>query len=198
MPVPLHHIVVDAHDPPGLARFWTQALGWKVLSERENEIVIGTGQNAPVGMCFMPVTDPKTVKNRVQLGLTTSAADRDQEIDRLLALAERRVDIGRAALSPGPPWPTPRETSSVWCARRKASSVKSSSGNGTKTLHAADPDVRRSAPARLLMAVNFSGRCEGNWHCLAIGAKPGRQRAGLITRHDQLSGRPAARSTMSR
>ena len=63
MPVRLHHVVVDAHDLPGLARFWTQALGWKVLSERENEIVIGTDENAPVGMCFMPVTDPKTVKN---------------------------------------------------------------------------------------------------------------------------------------
>jgi hypothetical protein len=57
MPVRLHHIVVDAHDLPGLARFWTQALGWKVLSEREREIVIGTDDNAPVGMCFMPVTD---------------------------------------------------------------------------------------------------------------------------------------------
>ena len=75
MPVRLHHIVVDAHDLPGLARFWTQALGWKILSERENEIVIGTNENAPVGMCFMPVTDPKTVKNRVHLDLTSSAAD---------------------------------------------------------------------------------------------------------------------------
>ena len=44
MPVRLHHIVVDAHDLPGLARFWTQALGWKVLSEREREIVIGTDE----------------------------------------------------------------------------------------------------------------------------------------------------------
>src|SRR6476620_317103 len=70
MPVRLHHIVVDAHDLPGLAGFWTQALGWKVLSERENEIVIGTDENAPVGMCFMPVTDPKTVKNRLHLDLT--------------------------------------------------------------------------------------------------------------------------------
>jgi catechol-2,3-dioxygenase len=59
MPVRPHLIVVDAHDLPGLARFWTQALGWKVLSERENEIVIGTDENAPVGMCFMPVTDPR-------------------------------------------------------------------------------------------------------------------------------------------
>ena len=95
MPVRLHHIVVDAHVLPGLARFWAQVLGWKVLSERENEIVIGTDQNAPVGMCFMPVTDPKTVKNRVDLDLTTSAADRDQEIDRLLVLGARRVDIGQ-------------------------------------------------------------------------------------------------------
>ena len=95
MPVRLHHIVIDAYDLPGVARFWTQALGWQVLSERENEIVIGTGENAPAGMCFMPVTDPKMVKNRVHLDLTSSAADRDQEIDRLLALRARRVDIGQ-------------------------------------------------------------------------------------------------------
>jgi predicted enzyme related to lactoylglutathione lyase len=95
MPVRLHHIVIDAHDLPGLARFWTQALGWKVLSERENEIVIGTDETAPLGMCLMPVTDSKTVKNRVHLDLTTSAADRDQEIDRLLALGARRVGIGQ-------------------------------------------------------------------------------------------------------
>ena len=87
MPVRLHHIVVDAHDLPALARFWTQALDWKVLSERENEIVIGTDENAPVGMCFM--------QNRVHLDLTSSAVDRDQEIDRLLALGARRVDIGQ-------------------------------------------------------------------------------------------------------
>jgi catechol 2,3-dioxygenase-like lactoylglutathione lyase family enzyme len=73
MPVRLHHIVVDARDLPAPARFWTQALGWKILSERENEIVIGTDENASIGMCFMPVTDPKTVKNRVPLDLTSSA-----------------------------------------------------------------------------------------------------------------------------
>jgi predicted enzyme related to lactoylglutathione lyase len=95
MPVRLHHIVIDARDLPGLARFWTQALGWKILSKREREIVIGTDEDAPVGICFMPVTDPKTVKNRVHLDLTSSAADRLQEIDRLLALGARRIDIGQ-------------------------------------------------------------------------------------------------------
>jgi predicted enzyme related to lactoylglutathione lyase len=95
MPVRLHHIVIDTYDLPGLARFWTQALGWQMLSEREREIVIGPDVNASVGICFMPVTDAKTVKNRVHVDLTTSATDRDQEIDRLLALGARRVDIGQ-------------------------------------------------------------------------------------------------------
>ena len=81
---------------PAWPRFWTQAPGGKVLSERENEIVIGTDENAPAGLCFMPVTGPKTVKNRVHLDLTSSAADRDQEIDRLLALGARRAGIGQA------------------------------------------------------------------------------------------------------
>ena len=66
-----------------------------VLSERENEIVIGADENAPFGICFMPVTDSKTAKNRVHLDLTSSAGDRAQEIDRVLALGSRRVDIGQ-------------------------------------------------------------------------------------------------------
>ena len=95
MPVRLHHIVIDAHDLPGLARFWTQALGWKALSERDREIIIGADDTAPVGICFMPVTDPKQVKNRVHLDLTASAAERDGEIERLVALGARRPDIGQ-------------------------------------------------------------------------------------------------------
>jgi predicted enzyme related to lactoylglutathione lyase len=95
MPVRLHHIVIDAHDLPGLAAFWTQALGWKILSEREREVVIGPDEDAPVGICFMPVTGPKVVKNRVHLDITTQAKDRDAEIDRLLALGAQRVDIGQ-------------------------------------------------------------------------------------------------------
>ena len=122
MPVRLRHIVVDAHDLPALARFWTQALGWKVLSERENEIVIGTGENTPAGLCFMPVTEPKTVKNRVHIDLTSSAADRDQEIDRLLALGARRVDIGQAGAESWTVLADPEETSSASCARGKRSS----------------------------------------------------------------------------
>ena len=41
MPVHVHHIVIDTHDLPGLARFWTQALDWKILSQRERRVDIG-------------------------------------------------------------------------------------------------------------------------------------------------------------
>lgn len=95
MGVSLHHVVIDAHDLPVLARFWAQVLDWRILSEREREVVIGANETAPVGICFMPVTDEKIVKNRLHLDLTPNSADRDAEIERLLALGARRVDIGQ-------------------------------------------------------------------------------------------------------
>ncbi len=95
MPLRVHHVVVDTHDLPSLARFWAEVLGWRILSEREREVVVGPDPEAPVGLCFMPVTDRKTGKNRLHLDLTTEPDDRDQEIERILALGARRVDIGQ-------------------------------------------------------------------------------------------------------
>ncbi|WP_433384089.1 VOC family protein [Actinoplanes sp. CA-142083] len=95
MTVSLHHIVIDSHDLPALARFWTRVLDWKILSEREREIVIGPDENAPVGICFMPVTDRKQVKNRLHLDLTPGPDGREAEVERILALGARRVDVGQ-------------------------------------------------------------------------------------------------------
>ena len=96
MPLRLHHIVIDAHDLPTLATFWAEALGWPVLSAREREVVIGPTVDAPVGLCLMPAGQThKSVKNRVHLDLTTTADDRDSEIERLIGLGARRVDVGQ-------------------------------------------------------------------------------------------------------
>jgi hypothetical protein len=99
MAVSLHHIVIDAHDLPGLARFWTEVLDWRVLSEREREIVIGTDEHAAIGICFMPATDVKSVKNRVHLdlnpGTNVGPSEREAEIERILGLGARHVDIGQ-------------------------------------------------------------------------------------------------------
>jgi predicted enzyme related to lactoylglutathione lyase len=97
MPLRLHHIVIDAHDLPTLARFWADALGWTVLSTREREVIVGASADAPVGLCFMPAGPTrKSVKNRLHLDLTTTAQDRDVEIERLLGLGARRVDVGQS------------------------------------------------------------------------------------------------------
>jgi predicted enzyme related to lactoylglutathione lyase len=97
--VSLHHVVIDAHDLPRLARFWSQVLDWPILSEREREVVIGPADDAPVGICFMPSPDVKIVKNRVHLdlnpGFNASAGEREAEIGRLIALGARLVNVGQ-------------------------------------------------------------------------------------------------------
>jgi len=97
--VTVHHIVLDAHDLPKLARFWSQVLDWPILSEREREIVMGPNDEASLGICFMPSPDEKIVKNRVHLdlnpGANVDAAAREVEIERLLGLGARRVDVGQ-------------------------------------------------------------------------------------------------------
>ncbi|MGI5453829.1 VOC family protein [Streptomyces sp. CA-249302] len=94
MAVSLHHIVVDAHDLPGLARFWCGVLDWKVLSEKPREVVIGPDEFAPTGICFMPVSDPKTVKNRLHFDLAPD--DQAAEVERILALGARHADNGQS------------------------------------------------------------------------------------------------------
>jgi predicted enzyme related to lactoylglutathione lyase len=95
MGVSLHHIVIDAHDLPALARFWAQVLDWRILSERDREVVIGPEETAPVGICFMPAAAEKIVKNRLHLDLAPDPTDRDAEIERILRLGARRVEIGQ-------------------------------------------------------------------------------------------------------
>lgn len=93
MTVSMYHIVVDTHDLPALARFWCQVLDWRVLFEADEEIVIGAHEHAFPGLCFVPVPEPKTVKNRLHIDLTPD--DQAAEVDRILALGARRADVGQ-------------------------------------------------------------------------------------------------------
>jgi len=40
MPTRLVHLVVDAADPAGLARFWSAALEWPITFEEPDEVVV--------------------------------------------------------------------------------------------------------------------------------------------------------------
>jgi hypothetical protein len=52
-----------------------------ILSEREREVVIGADSAAPVGICFMPMTDAKTTKNRLHLDLSPDPGEQEAEIE---------------------------------------------------------------------------------------------------------------------
>ncbi|HEY3034523.1 MAG TPA: VOC family protein, partial [Streptosporangiaceae bacterium] len=88
----LVHLVADVADPSGLARFWSQALGWQVAAEEPGEVVVWPpGYDYPdpaaLPLVFVPVPEPKTAKNRVHLDLaSSSAADQAATVRRLLSL----------------------------------------------------------------------------------------------------------------
>ncbi|MFF9505950.1 VOC family protein [Streptomyces sp. NPDC014724] len=95
MAASFYSIVVDTHDLPSLARFWCQVLDWKVLFEADDEIVIGADKSAIPGICFVPVPEQKTRKNRLHIDLAPD--DQAAEVERIIGLGARRADIGQQA-----------------------------------------------------------------------------------------------------
>ncbi|MEU0083734.1 VOC family protein [Streptomyces sp. NPDC006274] len=93
MAVSLYQIAIDCHDAPKLARFWAEVLDWKILYEDSEEIVIGAGASVLPGIVFLTVPEDRTVKNRLHLDL--SPDDRDAEVDRIIGLGARRIDVGQ-------------------------------------------------------------------------------------------------------
>jgi hypothetical protein len=99
-------LVVDAVQPPRLARFWAAALGWEIGAEDGEEIdVWPQGYRYPdpaaLPLLFIRVPEPKTGKNRVHLDLATqSEAHHAAEVERLLGLGAVPADIGQGDV----PW----------------------------------------------------------------------------------------------
>jgi len=84
---------VDCHDPVALAAFWCEALGLRVVSQTEDEVDIAGNESSFPGLAFLRVADQKSAKNRLHLDLNPD--DQQAEVERLLALGARRVDIGQ-------------------------------------------------------------------------------------------------------
>jgi len=97
----LRDIVVDCRHPASLARFWAAALdGWSVAPYDDEEIarlrsigvddveddptVLVEGDPSQPRLWFQRVPEPKVVKNRVHLDLSTD--DVEAEVARLVAL----------------------------------------------------------------------------------------------------------------
>ncbi len=91
----LTEVIVDAADPPRLARFWAEVLGWDVVEEDEEGVEIAAPGGAKPALLFVPVDDPKAGKNRLHLDVNPTGCDQAEELARLLAIGAVEVDIGQ-------------------------------------------------------------------------------------------------------
>ncbi|MGH7640303.1 MAG: VOC family protein [Candidatus Dormibacteria bacterium] len=88
-----HSVVVDCHDPAAQARFWAKVLDYSIVYEETDEVVAARDDDTYPALVFVPVPEEKTVKNRLHIDL--APGDRDEEVERLLGLGARRVDVGQ-------------------------------------------------------------------------------------------------------
>jgi hypothetical protein len=89
-------MVVDAADPGRLARWWAEVLDYRILGEEDGEVMIGTHEDALPLLFFVRVPEAKAGKNRLHIDLTPE--DRDAEVERLVNMGARNVDIGQGTV----------------------------------------------------------------------------------------------------
>ena len=92
-------LVLDCRDPDALSRWWCEVLDWVEL-DREGEACIEIGPREGFGgavptLIFNAVDDPR--RGKLPLHLDVNPTDRDQpaELERLLGLGARPVDVGQ-------------------------------------------------------------------------------------------------------
>ncbi len=90
-------VVVDAADPGRLARWWAEVLDYRVIAEANGEVRIGSGPDTWPMITFCPVDEERAGKNRLHLDLLP--ADQAAEIERLVDMGARHVDIGQGDVS---------------------------------------------------------------------------------------------------
>lgn len=89
-------LAIDAADPARLAEFWCRVLDWQVLEQDDVGVRIGTpAGEASWCIDLLRVPEAKTVKNRLHLDLRADETSTEVELDRLLAVGARRVDVGQ-------------------------------------------------------------------------------------------------------
>lgn len=99
MTLRLQCVCIDALDPAALARWWADALGWRITVEDTETFVVEPPDGEPhrpsgqPDLLFGLVPEGKAVKNRLHFDLRPD--DQAAEVARLEAMGARRVDIGQ-------------------------------------------------------------------------------------------------------
>jgi predicted enzyme related to lactoylglutathione lyase len=85
----------DAIDPPRLARFWADVLGWEVADDPEGAALLPT-DGTEFRLRLLRVQARKTDRKQMHLHLTsTSLEDQQQTVARALGLGARHIDVGQ-------------------------------------------------------------------------------------------------------
>lgn len=88
-----YSVVVDSRNPSTLARFWADVLGYRIVFEEPDEVVLARDEDSYPTLVFVPVPESKTVKNRLHIDLAPD--DRDAAVERIKQLGARPVDVGQ-------------------------------------------------------------------------------------------------------
>lgn len=101
-------LVIDCHRPHDLAAFWRAVLDYEAIDTQDDLVHIGgwrptveavRAQVSAPTLLFARVSESKTVKNRLHIDVSPIDGGHDEEVERLLALGARRVDIGQGEQS---------------------------------------------------------------------------------------------------
>lgn len=87
-------LVLDCRDPDALAPFWCAVLGYDVLDRDDDSVEIGP-PDGRMTLLLSRDDGPKLQKLRLHLDLTATDRPQAEELERLLALGARPVDIGQ-------------------------------------------------------------------------------------------------------
>jgi hypothetical protein len=88
-------LIVDAAEPERLAAFWSTVLDWRPTGRYEGAVEIAGPLGTGPSLTFVPVPEPKTIKNRLHIDVNPVGCDQEQEVERLIGFGARRVDIGQ-------------------------------------------------------------------------------------------------------
>jgi predicted enzyme related to lactoylglutathione lyase len=95
----LTQVAIDSADPRRLAEFWAAVLGYDITESDTAITSLEPPDRSGPGIDFVQVPEPKKVKNRLHLDLSPSDRDQAEEVERIVNLGARRIDIGQGEAS---------------------------------------------------------------------------------------------------
>jgi hypothetical protein len=90
-------LVVDCHDPALVGGFWKEVLGYEIseTDEEEGLVVLEGPEGSGPTLLFATVPDEKVVKNRLHIDVSPKDRDQAEEVERIIQLGARRIDVGQ-------------------------------------------------------------------------------------------------------